>query len=211
MPKRSYTSTPEAGGAEQDVASTEGITFDLDGIEFTCHGRISMYDISAAAGSLTSDGIIDDPDAIPAIADLIREVLGADTYRAFTRHRRAHRTPDMVVQDIINGVIEETGERATGRPTVKPPTSPDGPTLTPVSSAATGQPAAGKTPANWTMTGPSQQPPAAEQTIPPEVARGGDIRMVPEPGSPEPDPAYKTKRVINIGDGSRTRVEPAVS
>src|ERR1700748_3626429 len=104
-PKRTYTSA----ASKDDAASTEGLTFELDDVEFTCHGRISAFDLAEFAGPVADAGNADtaDPAVLRILTDFLRVVLGDKTYAAFTRHRRVHKTPDEVVQQILFDIIED--------------------------------------------------------------------------------------------------------
>ena len=112
MGPRRYSSTATA----DDAASTEGIDFWIDDVQFICHGRISAFDLSEFAGP-AADAQEDMLDAgvMRLLADLMRMVLGEDTYRAVTRHRREHKTPDVVMQQILMDVVAEVNQRPSAR------------------------------------------------------------------------------------------------
>jgi hypothetical protein len=116
---RSYSSA-----GLDDAVSTEGITFELDGVEFTCHGRISAFDLSEFAGPAADAGEdMLDPGVMRILADMMRAVLGEVTYRDLRRHRQAHKTPDGVMQQILEGIVED----AANRPSAGLSPSPAGP------------------------------------------------------------------------------------
>jgi hypothetical protein len=136
-PRRSYSS---AGGAatDDDAVSTEGMEFDLDGVTFICHGIVSAFDLAEfarAAGDAGPD--IADPGVIRILADFMQGILGDPTYDDVTRHRRKHRTPDPVIQQILFDLIEDLANR----PTQPSSASPDG------QPAAAPQPDASPSPA----------------------------------------------------------------
>jgi hypothetical protein len=113
---RSYSSaaTPD------DAVSTEGIDFTLDGVRFVCHGRISAFDLSEFAGPAADADNDLDPALVRILADLMRMVCGEQTYREITRHRRAHHTPDEVIQQILMDVVEAAASRPSTRPSPSP-------------------------------------------------------------------------------------------
>ena len=100
------------GPGEDQAVSTEGITFRLDGVLFTCHGRVSAFDLAEFAGRAE--------DAAPEIngsrrgrilADFMHGLPGDPTYAEVTRHRLVHQTPDSVMQQIIFDLIEDSVDR----------------------------------------------------------------------------------------------------
>lgn len=203
MTRRSYSSLKKK---QQATVSTEGLEFELDGIQFVCHGEFDegdmmdlALDLTDAADSNASDA---DPEALAAIGRLFRQVMGDDTYRAFRAHRRKYRTPIDVVQEIVKDLLTDL----TARPTNRPSDSPAGPpTISPSSTAAV----------------PSPQPvPVQEEPVTPEEIVGkdfallGDYSTAPVPATAPgtaPDPGPVMNRTINLGDPSRTRVEAAAS
>ena len=114
-PRRSYSSA----GRSDEVATTEGITFDLDGVTFTCHGHLSAFDLAEFAGPVADapdPENVSDPGVLRILSDFLRALMGQQTYIAFTAHRRKHRTPDEVVQQILFDLVEDV----TSRPFPKP-------------------------------------------------------------------------------------------
>lgn len=190
-PRRSYSSA----ATEDDAVSTEGITFDLDNVAFTCHGRISAIDLSEFAGPAADAGDNDlDPHLVRILADMMRMVFGEETYREITRHRRKHQTPDGLMQTILMDVVEEAAQRPTSRPSPSPggrpeprpslagSPSPDGPEWEP-----------------WT-------PPA--RPVAPRQGRGdraltalaglGDVTFAPAPGAAAPPNPAAGKRPARV-------------
>lgn len=175
MPRREYTSA-----GQDDAVSTEGLTFTIDGTEFTCHGRISAFDLSEFAGPAADAGEdILDPGVMRILSDLMRAVLGDETYRALRRHTRAHRTPDEVIQQILMDLTED----AVSRPSPGPSQSPAGPAApVPASSAVVSRSPAGR-PATRDHLPPRQR--RARQPKVPDRAKvvtalasdGGDLRF----------------------------------
>ena len=208
MPPKSYSSKRAPGAAAEDeVLSTEGLTFELDGTVFTCHGEFDGNDMADLACPLMDAG--DnwyDPEALAAVATFYASVLGPATYRAFAKHRRTHRTPPSVVAQIMTDLIEEL----TSRPPDRPSASPPGPPATGASSrAASPSPGPGrrrKTPAGRASA-------RTTRLALPERARGlddGDVSTAPAPppAGTEPDPMTGMHRTVNLGDPARTTVEP---
>lgn len=210
MPPRSYTSKPAPGAdaAEEEVISTEGITFTLDGVVFTCHGTLDAQDFIDLAGPLmdAGDGWFD-PEALAAVARFYRLVLGDESHRAFQAHRRRHRTPSPVVAQIMTDLIEEITARPPGRLLL----SPDG--LPPTGGSS---PAASPSPGSGPAPAPRQQPPARampspagaaldpEGLLPPDWAEAAEVVLAPAPAQVpaamvRPDAAAGTHRTINLG------------
>jgi hypothetical protein len=164
---RSYSSaaTPD------DAVSTDGIDFTLDGVRFVCHGRISAFDLSEFAGPAADADNDLDPALVRILADLMRMVCGEQTYREITRHRRAHHTPDEVIQQILMDVVEA----AASRPSARPSPSPGGrrqPASAPAGLPSPAGPAPDPGPPpdqqQWEAWSPPASPPP-----PPEPARIG--------------------------------------
>ena len=119
---RSYSS---AGGDEEET-STEGMTFRIDGVLFTCHGRVSAFDLAEFAGRAEDAGPeINDPGVVRILADFMHGLLGDPTYAEVTKHRRVHRTPDAVMQQIIFDLIEDAADRPLTRPSPSPAGRPE--------------------------------------------------------------------------------------
>jgi hypothetical protein len=177
-PPRTYSSaaTPD------DAVSTEGIDFTLDEVEFICHGRISAFDLSEFAGPAADAGEnIVDPDVVRLLADLMRMVLGDQTYREVTKHRRKHQTPDSVMQQILMDVVGAVG----GRPSARPSPSRAGrrPAVRP--AAVSPSPAS---PAPATAPEPAPERVLSAQMLA-TLARDGDIRFAPGDAATTANPA----------------------
>ncbi len=203
-PPRSYSSAARTEDDDQQVFSTEGVTFTLDDVTFECHGEIDGQDMVDLAVPMSDaqEGWFD-PEALAAVGRFYQQVLGADTYRSFSAHRRRHRTPQSVIATILMDLIAEVTER----PPAKPSPSPAGrPKTVPSSPAASPSPA---------RIMPSPAGPAVDPggIIPPEMAEAAEVLLAPPPppGTEQPDPMAGTHRTINLGNASRTRVEPAVN
>lgn len=208
MPPRSYTS--DAGQGES--VSTEGLSFTLDGVTFDCHGEFDTNDLTDIATALmdADDGWVD-PQALGAIGQLMQTMLGPATAKAFRRHRREHRTHPEVVSQIMLDLIEDITKRDPTRHSASPPgpPAPAGPS----SPAASPSPASPRKRRAATVAARSRTARAtmAAQApggiIPPEWAGSGDVITVPGPaGTPQEEPPMR--RVVNMGDKSRTRAEP---
>jgi hypothetical protein len=164
-----YSSTSQP----DDAVSTAGIQFTLDGVVFTCHGRVSAFDLSEFAGPAADAGDDTvDPDVVRLLADLMRVVLGDATYRLVSKHRRAHQTPDGVMQQILMDVVGQVGRH----PSARPAPSRAGPPPPDPSPAAS----------PW-QAGVEWEPPRPQ--VDPQIlaalARQGDIRFAdaPPPGA----------------------------
>jgi hypothetical protein len=172
-PTMRYTSA-----GPDDAVSTEGITFWLDDVEFTCHGRISAFDLSEFAGPAADAGENTiDPDVVRLLSDLMRMVLGDATYRLVSKHRRLHQTPDVVMQQILMDVVAAVGKGRSARPSP----SPAGPRPVPQPAAASPSPAG--VPA-WTGEEWHPPQPRVDAGSLAALAAQGDIRF-----APAPDPA----------------------
>jgi hypothetical protein len=199
MPPRSYSSKPAPGTSpEEEIISTEGLSFDLDGVTFTCHGAIDAQDFIDLATPLmdAGDGWFD-PEAVAAVGRFYRLVLGEASHRAFQAHRRHHRTPPSVVARIMTDLVEEI----TARPPGSPSPSPDGPpptgasspavSLSPASPPAPAQPRSVSSPAAGGAVDP-------EGIIPPEWANDVDVVLAP-PAAAAQAPEEAVHRTINLG------------
>jgi hypothetical protein len=196
--KRSYSSA----ASPDDAQSTDGITFELDGVEFTCHGRISAFDLAEFAGPVADAGTgaeSADPAVLRILADFLSAIMGPDTYRAFTVHRRTHHTPDDVVQAILFDIIEDSSNRPTPAPSPSPggpPTPGTAPAGSPSPASAAAPPALDPAPATVpeTETVPDW-PPAEDLAV---LAQLGDVSFTdpPPPGTePAAEPAPRNVRI----------------
>lgn len=118
MAKRSYTSS----GRKQD-GPLPSVEFEVDGVTFA-GAAISPLDLAEYA-RLARMGIDSDNVAGAAIiADVFLGVLGEQTYQKFRDHCRRHGTDDGDLVKILQGILEDAGQR----PTERPSDSSDGPT-----------------------------------------------------------------------------------
>jgi hypothetical protein len=203
MPPLNYSST----ASPDDAVSTEGITFTLDGVTFACHGRISIFDLSEFAGPAADAGEDStDPDVVRMLADLMRMVLGADTYRLVTKHRRAHQTPDAIMQQIVMDVV---GAVNGGRPSARPSPSPAGEPAPARSAAVSPSPAS--PPASWppqdvrAPASPAWTPPDPRAPVTPlapavlaALASTGDITFAAPPAAATPRDPLAVKKPARI-------------
>jgi hypothetical protein len=127
---REYQSgEPEDGAAT--IALPE-ITFTLDGEKFTCVGHMTgdaLLDWSEMADAAAQDLSATSPEGAAFIARFLRAAFGAEEYRRFRAHLRAHRTRPEVVLKVVSGIQEEMAgvvETATARPTAAPSPSSAG-------------------------------------------------------------------------------------
>ena len=207
MPKRSYSST----AGESEAVSTEGMTFELDGVEFTCHGEFDSNDMTDLASALMdADENWVDPQALGAVGQLFATILGADTNRAFRRHRRANRTHPEVVSQILLDLIEDI----TDRPTQKPSASPRGRQAPAGRSSPAGSRSKAPASRRAEVVAARSQTARTRTTavdpggiIPPDWAGSGDVVTAPGLAAAE-EPDRPVRRVVNLGDATRTHVEP---
>jgi len=134
--RKSFTSE----SAEAKANPLEGLTFDIDGVEFACEGRMSFLDMSDLARRVSDLPTSDldqlqklDPMAaaamISSMSSTLLMALGDSQYRRFRDHVRTHNTPDEVVVEVmkwINAAVQGEVEAETGRPTGPPPRSSNG-------------------------------------------------------------------------------------
>jgi hypothetical protein len=189
---RTYESKPAAPGATgEESISTEGYTFTLDAVTFTCHGEMDANDLVELAPLMDAgEGDWLDPASLAAIGHFYRAVLGPVTYRQFSAHRRQHRTAPSVVAQIMFDLIEEV----TAGPPAVPSPSQAGP-------PPTGPSSAGGSPSPERLF---RLPPAAgadpEGIIPREMLADADVVLAPAPaGPPAQDAAGGMVRVVNLG------------
>lgn len=194
--KKQYTSKQAPGGpGDEEVVSTEGLSFELDGVTFDLHGQFDGQDMIDLAMPLADagDGWYE-PEALAAVGRFYQQVMGEETYRAFSRHRRKQRTHPQVVAQIMTDLIEELTDRPPGKLSRSPAGPPPVVVSSPVVSSSPGWAAAAVDP---------------EGIIPREMAGEADVVLAPPPGQePAADPMAGMARVINLGDPARTRVEP---
>jgi hypothetical protein len=182
----------------------QGITFELDDATFECHGQLDGQDMIDLAVPMSEAGEgWFDPEALAAIGRFYRQVLGDETYRAFSAHRRRKRTPPSIVAQIMMDLIGEI----TSRPPARPSPSQAGPAATAVSSAA-----GSRLPERAVHVVPKQAV-DPEGIIPPEIAAAAEVLLAPAPvpGAEILDPMAGMTRVINVGNKDRTRVEPSAN
>lgn len=198
---RSFTSKPTGdAGDNDDIWSTEGMSFTLDGVEFVCHGAIDGYDLAEfAAPAMDAGANYFDPAAVAALGHLLMAFMGQDTYRAFQAHRRHFRTPPSVITEIIGALMEEV----TGRPPGPSPGSQRGPGSTGTTSKAPSRPRARRPAARASGRKTTSR---KAKAIPRQVAQLGDFTTAVAPGNGADGPP--SKRTVNVGDAARTSVEP---
>lgn len=194
MPSRSYSSS---SGSDEAV-STEGMTFDLDGVTFECHGVFDVNDLTDLATALmdASESWVD-PEALGAMGHVFRTIMGEEAYKAFRRHRREHRTSPEVVSKIMMDLVEDI----TRLPTTRRSASPGGPP----GQAGPSSPAVSSSPGSRKAARGRSPLPVPGRVLPADVP-DGDVTTAPAPGSPAQEEA-PMRRVVNMGDASRTRVD----
>jgi hypothetical protein len=85
-----------------------GVSFTLDGVEFTCNGRWSSF----VNSDLASRALRADPAALLALtAESFLLVLGRAEYERFTRHVIEHETPEPVIADIAAWLNDQAAGR----------------------------------------------------------------------------------------------------
>lgn len=120
---RSYSSK----GRQADAVPP---SFELDGVTFTGEGSISMLDLSEFARLAAAGFDSGSPEGIAIMADIYRSVLGDQEYQRFLRHCRDHGTDGRLLVEILGGLIAESSDRPTSRPS----DSPDGPPPAPATA-----------------------------------------------------------------------------
>jgi len=118
---RSYTSNPE--GTEPMGNPLAGVSFTLDGEEFTCEGQPDLLDMSELALLAAQATDIRRPEAQASIAAFLQMAFGPREYARFRMHTRSNRTQPEVILQIMAGINEELEGflvASTGRPTVQP-------------------------------------------------------------------------------------------
>ncbi|WP_436759324.1 hypothetical protein [Streptosporangium sp. V21-05] len=123
MTRRSYTSP-----GHKKASNSLVVEFDLDGVTFRNEdAAASVLDFSEFARLATMG--VDSKSAAGAsiIAEIFMMLLGESTYQRFRAHCRRHGTDDETLLAIIGDLMEEAGNRPTGRPSDSsdgPPTAP---------------------------------------------------------------------------------------
>lgn len=152
--KRSFT----ASSASPSVNPLEGVTFDVDGEEFACEGRMSYLETSDMARRISDLPTTDlddlravDPaqaaSVIGAMSQTLLLALGEAEYARFRKFCRDHATPDELVVQVlqfINGAVQDAVEEETGRPTGSSPRSPNGRAETAALTSPPGSPPDGE-------------------------------------------------------------------
>jgi hypothetical protein len=121
----SFTSAPRPA---DEVNPLAGLTFTLDGEKFECKGEVEVIDVSELAMAAGVDA--ESPEAVGVIAAFMQVVLGPIEYIRFRSHTRIHHTDlatHMAIMTMISGRVQGLVEGWTGRPTIPPPDSSDGP------------------------------------------------------------------------------------
>ena len=171
---RDYTSAP----AEGETSPLAGLSFRLDGVEFSCQGDLSILEVAELARVSVSGGDMEEAAKLGLIAEQFRAAFGPAEYARFREHCAAYHTANSVLLTIladINTEVQNAVERAAGRPTMPPSPSgtgapdPDDRTSR-IISMQTGDvtviPLAGKADAQVepaTVTGAARRPPQDRQ------------------------------------------------
>lgn len=108
------------------------LTFELDGVTFTCSTEISVLDFSELASYADLDS--SSPEGIAALHGFFTIMLGASEYRRFRRHCAANHTHD----DTIVQIMGDLAEDFLGRPTSAPSRSANSPSVSGPGSTAPG-------------------------------------------------------------------------
>jgi hypothetical protein len=175
--RKSFSSATET----PKVNPLEGLTFDVDGVEFECQGQMGFLDMSDLARRVSDLPSTDldelqkiDPLAaaamISSMSSTLLMALGASEYRRFRDHVRTHATPDDVIVEVmqwINAAVQGEVEAEAGRPTGPPPLSSSGEPepgarMSRIISLQTG---------DVTVLPDGVEPPGAENASPPPPAR----------------------------------------
>jgi len=156
---RDYTSAP----AEGETSPLAGLSFRLDGVEFSCQGDLSILEVAELARVSVSGGDMEEAAKLGLIAEQFRAAF--DTANSVL----------LTILADINTEVQNAVERAAGRPTMPPSPSgtgapdPDDRTSR-IISMQTGDvtviPLAGKADAQVepaTVTGAARRPPQDRQ------------------------------------------------
>ncbi|HXH77156.1 hypothetical protein, partial [Nocardioides sp.] len=100
------------------------LTFEIDGVSFSCSQDISVLDFSELASYADLDA--SSAEGIAALQAFFTIMLGPAQYRRFRRHCATHRTDDDTIVDIMGDLAEDF----LGRPTGAPQSSPSSPSAT---------------------------------------------------------------------------------
>jgi hypothetical protein len=98
--------------------------FELDGVGFVCTGGVTMLDVSEMATAGNED--VTSVRGVAAMHKIYAAALGAD-YERFAAHVRAHHTDPETLFEIINDMLEHSGQGPTQRSGLSQP----GPSSTP--------------------------------------------------------------------------------
>lgn len=201
MPNRSYTSDT----GDLASVSTKGITFELDGVTFELDGEFDEMDMQdLAADLMDSSDSWGDLRALGASGQFMQAIMGRECYAALRRHRKEHRTPLPVIAQIVQDLVEDLTARDPQKPSASPPGRP-GPAGR---SSAGGSPSPASPRREKAITRRPPEKVDPEGIIPRDMP-AGDILTAEAPGQQqEEEGGARTRRVINLGDATRTRVEP---
>jgi hypothetical protein len=119
--------------APPDENPLQDVAFVLDGVRFECLGQPRMLHQSELALMAINAADVRTPEAQATSSAFLRMALGAVEYGRFRNHYDTHDTPDEVllaIMALINDALADKIEALTGRPTVPPSPSLDGPSET---------------------------------------------------------------------------------
>lgn len=108
------------------------LSFELDGVTFTCSTAISVLDFSELASYADLDSA--SPEGIAALQGFFTIMLGQPEYRRFRRHCAQNRTDDDTIVEIMGDLAEDF----LGRPTKAPSRSLSSPSASGAGSTAPG-------------------------------------------------------------------------
>lgn len=116
---REFTSPAPPG--QETGNPLEGIKFTLDGVEFQCHGRMSVLETALLASAVTEDSWAGNgTGGMAAVADFLRVAFGDEEFHRFRVHARTHNTSDHTILEIMDSIrmeVEGNSEALTDRPT----------------------------------------------------------------------------------------------
>lgn len=104
-------------------------SFTLDGETFRVMGEVQLLDLCELMNLTKRNVKTVDPAAIAALADFFRGALGADEYERFREFVRVNCVDPDVLNDVMEGIVEDLTEVPTSRPSHSVPgPSNSGPT-----------------------------------------------------------------------------------
>ena len=113
---RSFTSQ----APEPEENPLEGMSFELDGVEFRCEGRLSILEVSELATAAMEGADTNSPEGAALISGFLQAAFGPGEYPRFRRHCRSHKTSDRTLLELVmylQETVEEHVEEITDRPT----------------------------------------------------------------------------------------------